>query len=266
MIQYMSDKIVIIMAGGLGKRMYSDLPKVLHKIANQPMLVHIVRQAMQICPKKIFIVVGKYRAIIEETLSNYISLELEKVQFIDQPEALGTGHAILCCRNELLSEKNTKILILSGDTPLIQSSTIQEIITDLHAAKIVTTVMDNPYGYGRIVEVNGLFERICEEKDCSNEEKLIQKVNCGIYAFDAELLCKYLPLIRNDNAQQEYYLTDIIELIQRGENIQIDLYTIPKERQMEIMGVNTREQLVELEEIMKPFCFEKDCDFSERWV
>uniref|UniRef100_A0A6C0E2B0 UDP-N-acetylglucosamine diphosphorylase n=1 Tax=viral metagenome TaxID=1070528 RepID=A0A6C0E2B0_9ZZZZ len=243
----MSKKLVIIiMAGGLGKRMNSHLPKVLHNIGGKPMLVHIINQTFLLNPVKIFIVVGKFRGIIEETLSKHVNLD--NIEFVLQEQALGTGHAIQCCRSHLLKYSHANVVILSGDTPFIQSTTIHDILQQFHTVKIVTTVMQNPYGYGRIIETcDGLFEKITEEKDCSSLEKTVQKVNCGIYAFDLDVLCKYLPLLTNQNAQQEYYLTDIIELIKHGEEIAIDLYNIPEERQIEITGVNTIDQLTELE-------------------
>jgi len=241
----MSKKVIIIMAGGLGKRMNSELPKVLHKINGKPLLLNVVQESMLLCPSKIFIIVGKYKNIIEETLRQYIPLD--NIEFIMQPEALGTGHAIQCCRHELLKYDDTNVVILSGDTPLLKSATIKNILVDFHKVKIVTTIMKKPYGYGRIIENNGIFDKIVEEKDGTLKERLVQKVNCGVYAFDSQTLCKYLPLLTNKNAQNEYYLTDIIELIKIGENIQIDLYDICEDKQIEIMGVNTIEQLQDLE-------------------
>jgi UDP-N-acetylglucosamine diphosphorylase/glucosamine-1-phosphate N-acetyltransferase len=242
----MKQNIIIIMAGGLGKRMNSDLPKVLHNFGGKPMLLKIVHKATLLDPLKIFIVVGKYRTIIEETLRQYISLD--KIEFIIQPEALGTGHAIQCCRDELLKYKDTNVAILSGDTPLLKAATIRDIMDNFHKVKIVTTIMNNPDGYGRIIETNGVFDKIVEEKDCSLEEKLVKKVNCGVYAFETEVLCKYLPLLQNNNAQNEYYLTDVIELIKNGEQINIDLHDMSEDKQIQIMGVNTIEQLTALEQ------------------
>jgi bifunctional UDP-N-acetylglucosamine pyrophosphorylase/glucosamine-1-phosphate N-acetyltransferase len=125
---------------------------------------------------------------------------------------------------------------------------MQSILTNVQHAKIVTTVLDNPYGYGRILQEGG-FIRIVEEKDATEQEKQIKNVNCGIYVIHSTLLCKYLPLLQNNNNQHEYYLTDIIELIQ-GEHIPVDTYTVPKEKQYEIMGVNTLEQLIEMEKLI----------------
>jgi UDP-N-acetylglucosamine diphosphorylase/glucosamine-1-phosphate N-acetyltransferase len=238
------DTIVIIMAGGLGKRMNSDLPKVLHTVHNKPMLCHVIEQSIQLNPYKIFIVVGKYKNIIEQTIGELNN----KVEFIVQPEPLGTGHAIQCCRDDLLRYPKKKVLILSGDVPLLTSATMQSMISDVRHLKIVTTVLDIPYGYGRVIQYDELV-KIVEEKDASEQERNIKTVNCGIYIIQSKLLYTYLPLLKNNNKQNEYYLTDIIELIQKGEKIVVDIHSVPKEKQYEIMGVNTVEQLNELEKL-----------------
>ena len=236
--------IVIIMAGGLGKRMNSDLPKVLHIINNKPMLTHVIEQSIKLNPYKIFVVVGKNKNKIEETIGDLKN----KVQFIIQPVPLGTGHAIYCCRNELLKYPNKNVLILSGDVPLLTSTTMQSMLNKFKDVKIVTTRLENPYGYGRILCRNGIVS-IVEEKDATEEEKQIKNVNCGIYIIDSCILCTYLPLIKNNNNQKEYYLTDIIALIQKCQFANVDIYTIPLEKQHEIMGVNTIEQLHDLEKL-----------------
>ena len=246
----MDSSIIIIMAGGLGKRMNSELPKVLHNILEKPMLVHIINQAKLINPTKILIVVGKYKNIIKETLEKYIDID-EQIIFIDQPIALGTGHAIQCCKNELLKyNDSSKVIILSGDVPLLKFTTINNMLENFNKVKIVTTKFDNPDGYGRIVENDNIFVKIVEQKDCNEEQKLIKKVNCGIYIIELSSLCKYLPYLSNNNSQNEYYLTDIIEIIKENENIIIDTYDIPEKNQYEIMGINTSEQLLELEKLM----------------
>lgn len=241
--------IVIIMAGGLGKRMNSDLPKVLHKIDKLPMLFRVIVQARAIKPYKILVVVGKYRSIIEATLMEYTNLN--DIEFIDQSEPLGTGHAILSCRPYLQQYTGTgmKVLVLSGDVPLMQSNTMIEMLK-CNEIKIMITSLDNPKGYGRIYESENQFQRIIEEKDCTDDQRLITTVNCGIYSFDIDILCKYLPYITNNNAQKEYYLTDIIEIIKNSENIIIGVYNIPINKQLEIIGVNTKEQLEELTKLL----------------
>ena len=243
---------VVIMAGGLGKRMNSDLPKVLHCINGKPMLVHVIEQSLLLKPDKILIVVGKYKDIIISTINKYIDFvnKPNKIEFIYQEEPLGTGHAINCCLHELYKYKynsNSVTLILSGDVPLLQHNTVETFLQNNNDAKLMTTLLDNPTGYGRIIEDNNTFTKIVEEKDCLIEEKLVNKVNCGVYAFTTELLCKYIGNIDNHNSQGEYYLTDIIKLIKCNEDIIIDTFDIPKQIQYQIMGVNTIEQLNELE-------------------
>lgn len=249
--------VIIIMAGGLGKRMNSLIPKVLHKIHGKPMLVHVVETAMKLHPIKIMIVVGKYKTIIEETLLDYISTyDIETIEYVLQDEPLGTGHAIQCCSKQLYDYMDRSVIILSGDTPLLQASTIEDIIYlditnhNKKFVKIVATIMENPYGYGRIIQdEKGNFVSIIEDKDASFKEKETKLVNCGIYLFSASLLCKYLPFLDNNNAQQEYYLTDLIGLIKHDEKMDIGLYEIPLERQREIYGVNTIEQLEHLSKL-----------------
>jgi UDP-N-acetylglucosamine diphosphorylase/glucosamine-1-phosphate N-acetyltransferase len=240
--------LVVIMAGGLGKRMNSDLPKVLHKIAGKPMLVHVITQALLINPLKIMVIVGKYREKIIETIKEY--MDNKDIIYIDQPTPLGTGHALQCCREELLKYPNTNTIILSGDVPLLKSNTINEMLLSFNKAKIMTTELENPSGYGRIIEENDEFAKIMEDKDCNEREKNVKKVNCGIYAFHTEILCKYLPFLSNNNSQKEYYLTDIVQIIKDNEQLNIDTYNIPLERQIEIIGVNTADQLAELERRM----------------
>ena len=245
----MSNLVVLIMAGGLGKRMNSNLPKVLHNICGKPMLIHIIEQAFLLSPIKIGIIVGKYKDIIKQTLLNYISLE--NIEFISQNEPLGTGHAIQCCIHELQKYTNSNVIILSGDVPMLKSDTMREMTTNVNKVKIMTTEFDNPTGYGRIIEQNNLFVKIIEEKDCDQTQKQIRKINCGIYTFNTEILCKYLMDLTNNNSQGEYYLTDIIEIIRRRENIDIEMLNIVTHKHNEITGINTVEQLLELEKLME---------------
>lgn len=238
---------IVILAGGLGKRMNSEIPKVLHLISNKPMLIHIIEEARLLHPEKIFIVVGKYKNIITTELQKYT--KVDDIEYIIQPEPLGTGHAVQCCKQELVKCNNTNVIILSGDVPLIKSSTISTFLTTCDKVSIITTILENPKGYGRIIEDNNKFMKIIEEKDCNEHEKLVTKVNCGIYAFDSAILCKYIDNLSNNNSQNEYYLTDIIQIIKQSENVNINMYEICKEKQHEVMGINTIEQLDELREI-----------------
>jgi UDP-N-acetylglucosamine diphosphorylase/glucosamine-1-phosphate N-acetyltransferase len=251
-MEYSSEFAAIIMAGGLGKRMNSTLPKVLHTISDEPMIVRIIKEVHLIHPKKIYIVVGIYKSIIQSTIESYIDLAAYSIHFVLQEQALGTGHAIQCCVNELSTySDNTNVLILSGDVPLLKKETMCELLKKHNQVKMMVTHLEDPTGYGRILENIDIGSvKIIEEKDCSPEEKRISKVNCGIYAFEKSILCQYIVQLSNDNSQKEYYLTDIIKIIQENENISIGLLEIPLENQYEILGVNNVEQLVHLQKRM----------------
>jgi bifunctional N-acetylglucosamine-1-phosphate-uridyltransferase/glucosamine-1-phosphate-acetyltransferase GlmU-like protein len=244
------DIVAIIMAGGLGTRMNSNIPKVLHNICSIPMIVHIIFNLQEFSKyrnlKQICIIVGKYKEEIKTTIENYVKLPY--ITYIEQNEPKGTGHAIKCCSDCLLQYKDCDSIILSGDVPLFSYSSMISLTNNLNKARIVITEVDNPTGYGRIVINNNIFVRIKEHNECSTEELKIKKINCGIYSFNVEILLKWINCIKNDNSKKEYYLTDIIELIQFGEKIDIDTFEISTENQHEIMGVNTIEQLHILEE------------------
>jgi len=257
--------IAIIMAGGLGKRMESDIPKVLHKINNIPMINSVLLKLILLSGfvnlEKIVIVVGKYKNEIKKAIEEQIDLAIivPKMIYVVQEEALGTGHAIYCCINELKNYMESDVLILSGDVPMLTSFTMINLLDLKSKAKIITTTLDNPYGYGRILLTDNIFDRIIEQKECTNEELNIRRINGGIYAIQSKILHKYLPYIKNDNAQKEYYLTDIIEIIKNEEKIEIDMLEIDKKNAIEIIGVNTIRQLKELEMLInKKNCLKKN--------
>ena len=245
--------IVFILAGGLGKRMGSDLPKVCNKVLVPktntflPMIVHVIITALKLNPESIYIVVGQYKNLIEKTISEYLTPEqFGLINWVIQEEALGTGHAILCGLNFLQSHPNTQTLILSGDVPLISESTLAQLISNTN--KLLITEMDEPTGCGRIgLGMGNQIIKITEEKDCGIEEKQIKLVNCGIYQINSDDLVNLLPKITNNNKACEYYLTDIIGLMVSN-NIPIDYYCLPKELAHEIKNVNTKKDLDELNE------------------
>ena len=164
-----------------------------------------------------------------------------------------TGKSLLTLdyKNELVEYPNSDVLILSGDVPLLSTYTMQNLLNMKSDVKLIITKMDDPTGYGRIVINKGIFEKIVEQKDCSKQELEIVEINGGIYCIKSNLLCKYLSYLRNDNNQCEYYLTDIIEIIKIHEKIDVDMLEIENEKKYEIIGVNTAQQLLELEELIK---------------
>ena len=238
----MNNDVILIMAGGLGKRMNSELPKVLHLLKEKPLIIHVIETALKINPIKIGIIVGKYREIIQETINKYLK-DTSKIEYIIQPEALGTGHAIMCCNDFLSNYKNSSVTILSGDVPLIKSDTLKRLNTSLNksVAALLINKLDNPIGYGRIIIHEEQFVKIVEEKDCNDEERKVDLVNSGIYSFKSETILNNISKITNNNKQNEYYLTDIFNFIDKKF---IDLVYL--ENKYEVMGVNTPEQLLSL--------------------
>jgi UDP-N-acetylglucosamine diphosphorylase/glucosamine-1-phosphate N-acetyltransferase len=244
----MTNLIVVILAGGLGKRMKSTIPKVLHEVEGTPMIVRVIKQALMLQPFRILVVVGKYKNIIENKINEYI--KNYSIEYINQEEALGTGHALQCCCPYLSGFPNTNTLILSGDVPLLKSYLMKQITNTVNKVNIITTVFNDADGYGRIIENNYGFVKIIEHKDCSEAQLQINKVNCGIYVINTKLLLQYLPLLKNNNNQQEYYLTDLISIIKTKEECDIKMYNIEYTNQYQLIGVNTREQLDNINKIL----------------
>jgi UDP-N-acetylglucosamine diphosphorylase/glucosamine-1-phosphate N-acetyltransferase len=242
----MTDIRIVIMAGGMGKRMNSSLPKVLCLLHNKPMLAHVLETAQNLNPSKVYVVVGNAMDVIMTTLEKYISLD--NVKFVYQPFALGTGNAVLCARPHLIQFPESKTIVLSGDVPLLSLEILNNFQRSVQDVGVLTSFVEKPFGYGRIVtNTKNEFERIVEEKDCDAEQKRIQNVNSGIYMFKTKYLTKHLPSLTNHNAQREYYLTDVLDIIRTKEYVKVDTYQIPYDRNYEVQGVNTSEQLNELE-------------------
>ena len=235
---------VVILAAGKGTRMNSDLPKVLHKLQSKPLIDYVIDESELLNPKEIILVVGfKKESVIKHTQSRI------NLNYATQIEQLGTGHAVLQT-NELLKNKRGHILILYGDVPNIKASTLQPIVND-HISNnrdltLITAEIDDPTGYGRIIrDKNGNLLKIVEEKDCSDDEKKIKEWNPGIYIFKIPEVFKILNNIKTNNASKEYYLTDAIGLAQQS-NMQIKAIKIKNSD--EVIGVNTADQLKELED------------------
>ena len=197
------------MAGGLGTRMESDIPKVIHKLAGLPMINHILHNLRKLKNiKQILIVVGKYRNEIQEAIESEADLNLSNITYVNQVEALGTGHAIQCCISELIKYPNSNTLILSGDVPMFSTNSMINLINNLDKARIVITTINNPTGYGRIIINDEKFERIVEQNDCTPEQLSILKVNCGIYSF---------KIVSNDPAKRTRCL--VVSVLHNTTNI-----------------------------------------------
>jgi bifunctional UDP-N-acetylglucosamine pyrophosphorylase/glucosamine-1-phosphate N-acetyltransferase len=244
---------VLVLAAGLGTRMRSNLAKVLHQLDGRPLINHVCRTATALAPRKIYVVIGHQgetvkTAVLEELNENF-------AEFVWQTEQLGTGHAVNAAR-EFLETEDSTLLVLSGDVPMIRAETLAALVQQHRnhrgkgaACTILTVKLNDPNGYGRVVRnAEGLFDRIVEQKDASDEEKLIKEINSGIYCFDTRKLFAALARVRNDNAQGEYYLTDVPALLRHeGETVAVYHHLDPNE----IEGINNRAQLAEMERVMR---------------
>jgi len=233
----------IVLAAGEGKRMHSKLPKVLHKVCGKSMLEHVMDCAREAAESEPVVVIGHGAEKIRETLP-FIS-------YVVQEKQLGTGHAVMQAESFI---GDGDVLVLCGDTPLLRVETIKSMIeshrTAGNAATILTARMDNPFGYGRIIRNKdnaNIVESIVEEKDASPEEKQIQEINSGILIFDGKELDSALKALGNNNAQGEYYLTDVIGIFRKRGHL-IGGYIAADNN--EILGVNNKAQLSDAEQIM----------------
>ncbi len=232
---------VIILAAGKGTRMKSKLPKVLQTVAGVPLIEHVVNTALQIDSAKIHVVVGHQSELVCEVLQRY------PVNQIVQEVQLGTGHAVTTALPHV--QKYGISLILYGDVPLISLLTLKQMISmvDESGMSLLTTELEDPYGYGRIVrDKNERVTEIVEQKDASESQLTIQEVNTGILAVRNEDLEQWLPSLSNSNVQGEYYLTDIIQMaVASGKEIR----TVEPQSVYEILGVNDRLQQAHLERV-----------------
>jgi hypothetical protein len=239
--------ITIILAGGEGKRMNSDIPKVLHLIKNKPMIFYVIEKAMEINSDKIFIIVGKHENEIKHAILAEMPTEYNRIVFVRQVDALGTGDAIKQCLPYTKSFL-AKVLILSADVPSIGIDTLNELVKYEHA--VLTHVKDTPFGCGRILLDNyGKIMKIVEEKDCSELEKMIRLINCGIYVCTMETM-QLVNQIQNKNAANEYYLTDLIEIAYNSGHA-FESVELSGEKSFEFFNINTQEELRNFEKL---FC------------
>lgn len=235
----------IILAAGKGTRMKSDLPKVLHKVAGISMLEHVFRSVNAINPEKTVTVIGHKAELVEQVLAGH-------TDFVRQTEQLGTGHAVMMAE-PVLENLTGQTLVIAGDTPLITGESLKNLI-DFHinhknVATILTAEADNPFGYGRIVRnQHGEVLKIVEQKDASDFEQQIKEINTGTYVFDNARLFEALKNINTNNAQGEYYITDVIGIF-RENGEKVGAYTLKDFD--ESLGVNDRVALATAEGVMR---------------
>jgi bifunctional UDP-N-acetylglucosamine pyrophosphorylase/glucosamine-1-phosphate N-acetyltransferase len=232
---------IVILAAGTGKRMHSALPKVLHSLAGRPLLSHVIDTARTLKPGRLVVVVGHGADQVRSAAG------APDVQFALQAEQLGTGHAVQQALPLLDPAQPT--LVLYGDVPLTKASTLKRLTDAAVDGRygVLTVTLDNPTGYGRIVrDTAGYVERIVEQKDASLDQLKIHEINTGIVVTPTAQLAMWLASLKNDNAQGEFYLTDVVEhAIEAG----FDIVTAQPDEEWETLGVNSKAQLAELERV-----------------
>ncbi len=237
----------IILAAGQGRRMESDLPKVLHKVQGKPLVEHVIDAARRAGVDRCVIVVGFEAERVRQELSPIPNLE-----FALQADQLGTGHAVMMCR-DFLAQEDGPVMILAGDTPLLRGESLKALLDEWEATQAACVVgtadTENNFGLGRIVrDDQGTFLRIVEQRDASPEEQQITEINTGCFVFRRTALLQALDQITSDNSQGEYYLTDCVEILRRqGE-------TVIAARKLDIeeaRGVNTKQQLAEVDRLLQ---------------
>lgn len=246
---------VMILAAGLGTRMKSRRAKVLHELAGLPLVAHVLRAAIELAPEVIFTVVGHQAEEVERAVRDQSARLIEanpttppELQFVTQAEQKGTGHAVMAARDRLAGRAGP-LVIVAGDAPLIKGATLKHLVETHRAEKnhatMLTVVMDDPTGYGRIIrdKDDGLL-RCVEQRDATPDELTIREVGVSIYCFDEPSLVGALDRLTTDNAQSEYYLTDVPRILQQqGRTVGLVCHSSAEE----LLGVNTRLELADLE-------------------
>ncbi len=249
----MSEKIAIVMAAGKGTRMKSDLPKVLFPVCNRPMIEYVLDALEKGGIDRILIVVGYRSDLVRETLAHRTNVE-----FVEQTEQLGTGHAVMMCREQITAHDGL-VMVVAGDCPMIQVESIRKLIEPYSTAEsaqaavpaciLGTAHKDQPFGLGRIFrDAAGEFVGIVEEKDATEEQKKITEVNMSYYVFHSPDLLEALTHLKTDNSQGEYYITDTPAVLKKlGKTV----LALPVLQPIESLGINTIDELGAVEEAMR---------------
>jgi UDP-N-acetylglucosamine diphosphorylase/glucosamine-1-phosphate N-acetyltransferase len=242
-----SEIAVVILAAGLGTRMKSDRAKVLHEVLGRPMVSYVVETAVKVVSENIILVIGHQAAKVKDAVDGFA-----RVRYAHQPEQLGTGHAVACALPEIPAGCR-HVLILCGDVPLVTESTVRALIGDhlksQRDATVLAMQVECPTGYGRIlIDIEGRVAAIVEETDATVDQKTIKVVNTGIYCVEIKFLTQALHKIKNDNAQGELYLTDIIAI---GNLEKKNVGVMIVENGNEFHGINSMADLEAAEELMR---------------
>ena len=238
----------VILAAGKGTRMKSDKPKVVHQVMGKPMVYYSIEAARQAGADEVCVIVGYKADEVKSAIA--ASVNDVKVDYALQEEQLGTGHAVKCAADFI--GRDGDVIILCGDTPLVTGDTLRKAL-DFHkesgnGVTVISAMLDDPFGYGRIIRDGDSLAKIVEQKDADEAEQAVKEVNSGMYIFHCAALQDALSQISNDNAQGEYYLPDAIEIIKK---MGLPASAVPMDDADQIRGVNTLEQLADAEKIME---------------
>lgn len=238
---------IVIPAAGLGTRMKSRKAKVLHRVGGRTLIEHVLDTALQVAPpERIFVVVGLQAEQVQALLQG------SGVGFVCQAEQKGTGHALLVCRERLAAQPGLTV-VLYGDCPLLSAATLRELIrrqaASDTAATVITTLLEDPSGYGRILrDQHGCVRAIVEQKAATPDQLALREINSGIYCFRSDLLWEFLPQIQPNNPAREYYLTDLVEILRSaGHTVQPFCLNDPTE----VLGVNTRLEMAHVDRLLR---------------
>ncbi len=236
----------MILAAGKGTRMKSEILKVVHQVAGKPIVNYVLDTVLNIGVEDVYLVVGHQANLVQQNICH------ANAHFVIQEDQMGTGHAVMQVQPLIPIDNNDTIMVLAGDCPLIEEETLQNLLA-IHQESnalgtILTAIMENPGGYGRILRGQmGTVIGIKEAKDCTSEEKEIQEINTGVYIFDSQALFENLQYVDTNNTQKEFYLTDVIHLIKESGGA-IAAYCA--EDSNEVIGINTREDLANISKII----------------
>lgn len=238
----------IILAAGKGTRMGGDLPKVIYEVADEPMVRWVVRACQGVGVKRCVVVIGHKGQMVRQALAGF-----EGVEFVEQSEQLGTGHAVKMAAPRFAGRPACEVFVLAGDGPLIRRQTLArllEVHRRSHAAMtLATSVIDDPTGYGRILRDNeGGLERIVEQKDATPDERAIKEVNPSYYCFDSDTMFEAVDRLRADNEQKEYYITDVPAILKsQGKTVSV-ISAVPPQ---DVLSINTPQQLAAVDRILR---------------
>lgn len=243
----MDAPLAIVLAAGKGTRMKSELPKVLCEAAGRPLVEYVLDTLRDAGVERLVAVVGYKAELVEERLSKY-----ENIEFAQQTEQLGTGHAVMMCR-DLVANHHGPIIVVAGDSPMMQASSVKALLDDFAATQpaciLGSLIHENPVGLGRIVrDEDGNFVGIVEEKDATDEQRQINEVNMSTYVFDGQKMLASLDKLTDDNRQKEYYITDIPGILLSEKE---DVRALPVLKPIESLSVNTVEHLAAVEEALQ---------------